>query len=276
VVDEAVRNVVAVGGDPERTALLDNFSWGNPALEDRLGALVRAAQGCHDAALAFRTPFISGKDSLNNEYTDPHGEKRTIPPTLLISSLSVMADVRKAVTMDVKCPGNKLYVVGETRNELGGALYSRVYGTAGSTVPAPVPEGLQTMRVLHRAISGGLVRACHDLSEGGLAVAAAEMASAGRLGLELELAAIPRSADVATDDTALFSESNARFLVEIEPDATAAFEETMKGHPTARVGSVTDGEVLRVSGISGRIVIDCAVERLSDAFLGGTAGKRAL
>ena len=111
---------------PDRVAILDNFCWGNPNLPDRMGGLVRAAQGCHDAALAYGTPFISGKDSLNNEFVDAHGDKRTIPPTLLISSMGIVPDVRQTVTMDLKQPGNRLYVVGETRDELGGSLYHRL------------------------------------------------------------------------------------------------------------------------------------------------------
>jgi phosphoribosylformylglycinamidine synthase subunit PurSL len=268
VVDEAVRNVVCVGADPDRIALLDNFCWGNPALPDRLGGLVRASQGCHDAALAYGAPFISGKDSLNNEYVDPQGEKRAIPPTLLISSLGIVPDVRRAVTMDLKDAGNLLYVVGKTRAELGASLYYRLHGGLGSGVPAPVPDGVETMRALHRAMRDGLVRACHDMSEGGLAVAAAEMAFAGRLGLELELASLPRTSDVETDAVALFAESNARFLVEVAPDDAAAFEEALAGRPVARLGRVTKDGVLRVRGLQGDVVIECPIDDLLRAWQG--------
>ncbi len=275
VVDEAMRNVVAVGGDPDHTALLDNFCWGNPALPDRLGSLVRAAEGCHDAAMAYGTPFVSGKDSLNNEYVGSQGEKRAIPPTLLISSLSVMADVRQAVTMDLKQPGDLLYMVGETRAELGGSLYSALCGTVGTETPAPVPDGIETMRAMHRAISGGLVRACHDLSEGGLAVAAAEMAIAGRLGVTLDLASLPRSADVETDAAALFSESSARFLVEVAPEASAAFEQTLSGRPLAPVGRVVEEEALRVRGLEGSVVIETGLGELACRFSGEETGVLA-
>ncbi len=266
VVDEAVRNVVAVGADPDHIALLDNFCWGNPALPDRLGGLVRAAQGCHDAALAYGTPFISGKDSLNNEYVDPQGQKCAIPPTLLISSLGLVPDVRQAVTMDVKRAGNLVYIVGETRAELGGSLYYRLHGGLGDTVPAPVPDAIETLRALHRAIRAGLVRACHDLSEGGLAVAAAEMAFAGRLGLELALASLPRSADVNRDDVALFSESSARFLVEVAPEDAAAFEAALAGRPIAWLGWVIDEGELRMRGLNGDTVITCPVANLLRAW----------
>ena len=266
-VDEAVRNVVCVGADPERVALLDNFCWGNPHLPDRLGALVRAARGCHDAALAYGTPFVSGKDSLNNEYVDPQGQKRAIPPTLLISSLGIVPDIRTAVTMDLKAPGDLLYIVGETGAELGGSLYYRLHGALGQSVPQPRPEAPGTMRALHACMRRGLVRACHDLSEGGLAVAAAEMAIAGRLGLELVLSALPRSPDVARDDVALFSESAGRFLVEVA-DA-AAFEGGMAGRPCACLGRVLAEGVFRILGLGGQTVVSCAVDDLVRAWHGG-------
>ena len=116
VIDEAVRNVVAVGGDPARTAILDNFCWGNVNEPEVLGSLVRAAEACRDVALAFGTPFISGKDSLYNAYT-AEGRKISIPGTLLISALAKVNDVRQCVTMDLKEPGNELYLIGATRNE---------------------------------------------------------------------------------------------------------------------------------------------------------------
>jgi phosphoribosylformylglycinamidine synthase II len=266
VVDEAVRNAVAVGADPERIALLDNFCWGDPSLPDRMGGLVRAAQGCHDAGLAYGTPFVSGKDSLNNEYVDLRGVKRAIPPTLLISSLGIVPDVREAVTMDLKAAGDLVYIVGETQAELGASLYYRLSGAMGMSVPAPVPDAVETMRALHQAMRRGLVRACHDLSEGGLAVAAAEMAFAGRLGLELDLAGLPRAAGAGTDDVALFSESSARFLVEVAPKDAAAFEEALAGRPCARSGRVADDGTLRVRGLQGDVVVESSVEDLLQAW----------
>ncbi|MBN1890986.1 MAG: hypothetical protein JW850_23520, partial [Thermoflexales bacterium] len=270
VIDEAVRNVVAVGADPERIALLDNFCWGNPRLPDRLGGLVRAAQGCHDAALAYGTPFVSGKDSLNNEYVDPGGQKRAIPPTLLISSLAIVPDVRQTVTMDLKTPGNLVYLLGETRAELGASLYYRLAqpDALGEAVPAPVPDALETMRALHTAMRQGIVRACHDLSEGGLAVAAAEMALAGRLGLDLELAKMPRAPGVDADDTALFAESSARFLVEVAPEDGEGFEQALAGRPLARIGQVSAENLLRVRGLQGEVVIECPIDELLKAWQG--------
>jgi len=235
-----------------------------------LGGLVRAVQGCHDAALAYGTPFISGKDSLNNEYVDLQGAKRAIPPTLLISSLGLVPNVRQAVTMDLKEAGDLLYIVGETRAELGGSLYHRLHGALGSYVPAPVPDAIETMRALHRAIAAGLVRACHDCSEGGLAVAAAEMALAGRMGLDLGLADLPRTPGVDREDLALFAESSGRFLVEIRPEDSTTFEAMMAGRPLACLGSVAGappGEeqgtpIVRITGLAGQPAIDGAVSDL--------------
>jgi phosphoribosylformylglycinamidine synthase subunit PurSL len=265
-VDEAVRNVIAVGGDPDRIAVLDNFCWGSPSIPDRMGGLVRAAQGCHDAALAYGTPFVSGKDSLNNEYVDPQGVKRPIPPTLLVSSMSIVPDVRQAVTMDLKTVGDLIYIVGQTRAEMGASLYHRLHGGMGMGVPAPVPDAVETMRALHSAMRQDLVRACHDLSEGGLAVAAAEMAFAGRLGLKMDLASLPRADDVSVDDVALFSESSARFLVEVTPENATAFETTLAGRPAAQIGQVTDDGILRARGLMGDIAIESSIQDLLRAW----------
>jgi phosphoribosylformylglycinamidine synthase II len=273
VADEALRNVVAVGADPDRVALLDNFCWGNPNLPDRLGGLVRAAQGCHDAALHYGAPFVSGKDSLNNEYVDPGGIKTPIPPTLLVSALGFVPDVRQAVTMDVKSPGDRLYVVGETRAELGGSAFYGLDGVLGAAVPAPVPASMSSMRALHQAMRGGWVRACHDCSEGGLAVAAAEMAFAGEIGLVVRLADLPRTPDVADDATALLSETSGRFLVEVREEDAAAFEAAMEGTPTACIGE-TGGETVRVISIQGRPVVEARLESLKAAWQGGNVGYR--
>lgn len=266
VMDEAFRNIVSIGADPDSVAILDNFCWGNPALPDRLGGLVRAAQGCHDAAMVYGAPFISGKDSLNNEYVDTEGSKRAIPSTLLISSLGFVPDVSRAVTMDLKAAGSYLYILGNTRDELGGSLYFRLLGSLGSRVPAPNPDSIEMMRALHQAMQTGLVRSCHDLAEGGLAVAAAEMVMAGRTGLDIVITGIPRDPAANQDDTLLFSESSGRFLVEISPDAAIAFESAMKGHPLARIGEVTTGSLFRITGLDGKPIVECEIHTLCAAW----------
>jgi phosphoribosylformylglycinamidine synthase len=271
-VDEAVRNVVALGADPERIALLDNFCWGNPALPDRLESLVRAAEGCYDSAVAYGAPFISGKDSLNNEYVGADGAMHAIPPTLLISALGIVPDVRQATTMDLKAPGDWLYVLGETREELGGSHYAQLHGLAGGIAPAAAPAGPATMRALHLALASSLVRACHDCSEGGLAVAIAEMALAGRLGLHVDLGVVPQPAgDRLAARALLFAESNARFVVEVAPEDAVAFEAMLVGLPWARVGVVA-AEPRLVVRQAGAELLALEVEAARWAWQGRPAG----
>jgi len=239
-VDEAVRNLVAAGGDPERVALLDNYSWGNPALPDRLGGLVRATLGLAAAARAYRAPFVSGKDSLNNEYLDPEGRRHPIPGTLVVSGAAPVWDPKRSPSVDFKGEGNLLYLVGATAPEFGGSHYAwLVTGdpTAGGRPPAPVGEGPALARALYRAIRAGRVLSVHDLAEGGLAVAAAEMALAGGLGARVDLDRVPARGALAPFE-ALFSESLARWLVEVAPAEAAAFEAHFEGLPVALVGTV--------------------------------------
>jgi phosphoribosylformylglycinamidine synthase len=241
VIDEAVRNCVAVGADPDRVALLDNFCWGNTERPETLGSLVLAAQACHDLALAYGTPFISGKDSLNNEYTHD-GASRAIPPTLLISAIGQVPDVRRCVTMDLKEPGNRLLIAGLTRNELGGSHWLLTRGLDGGRVPAVDPDlGRPLFRAVHAAINRGLVRSCHDLSEGGLAAALAEMALAGGLGANASLRDVPCDDDAAHDAILLFSESPSRFLLEVRPDDVNDLADLFGGLPLGRLGDVAGG-----------------------------------
>jgi phosphoribosylformylglycinamidine synthase len=275
VIDEALRNVVAVGGDLDHTAILDNFSWGNCDKPEQMGSLVLAARGCQRAAVAFGTPFISGKDSLNNEYRV--GDRTlSIPPTLLISALSVVPDVRRAVSMDFKRAGSRLYLVGMTKAELGGSHFLEQRGAIGGRVPRP-DLGLapRSMRALSKAIRSGAIASCHDLSEGGLAVAAAEMCFAGELGAMIELAAVPvetfdRSFD--PESTRLYSESCSRFLVEVAEGRAQEFERELAGLPFASIGKVTSDKRLLVRGTGGVTLLDVDVEELRSAFLGGFQG----
>lgn len=247
-VDEAMRNLVAVGGDPDQVSILDNFCWGNPTMPDRLGSLVRCTQGCYDAALAYSTPFISGKDSLNNEYADAQGQRHAIPGTLLISAMGIVPDARRTTTADLKEPGNLLYIVGATREELGGSHYTQLHGVTGGTVPQPVPDALDQLRALHRAIEGGLVQACHDCSEGGLGVTLAEMCIAGQVGADVTVTNLPGLQAGTSDAVALFSESLTRFVVEVRPADAAAFEQHLAAVPHAKIGSVTAEPTLRING----------------------------
>jgi phosphoribosylformylglycinamidine synthase len=274
-IDEALRNVVAAGADPDHAAILDNFSWGNCDRPEQLGALVMASKACYDAALAYRAPFISGKDSLNNEYRV--GDRTlSIPSTLLITAIARVPHVGRCTTLDLKRPGGRVYLVGRTRPELGGSQYLATCGLAGGTVPAPdLEQAPAILRELHAAIADGLVASCHDLSEGGLAVAAAECAFAGELGLELDLAAVPAAAappGYDADAMLLFSESCTRFLVEVDPEHAADFEERLAGLPCAAVGEVTQRPELVVRGCGGEELVRLPVDDLRRAFHSGFQG----
>jgi phosphoribosylformylglycinamidine synthase len=263
-VDEAVRNVVAVGADPARVALVDNFCWGDTDRPEVLGSLVRAAQACHDAALALGTPFISGKDSLHNEYRSG-GHHRAIPPTLLVSALGRVPDVRRCVSMDFKEPGNRVFLLGVTRDELGGSHYHLIHGVSGGTPPqVDLACAVRLFGRLHEAIRRGLVRACHDLSEGGLAVAVAEMAFAGGVGADLtELEGV---APGLPDHVRLFSESATRFAVEVRPAAVDVFLECLSGQPLQAIGQTSPEQRLRIAGAGGGWVVEASLAELKEAW----------
>lgn len=248
-IDEAVRNCVAVGADPSRIAILDNFCWGNTERPETLGSLVRAALGCKDTAVAFGTPFISGKDSLNNEfsYVGADGNKQTvaIPSSLLISAIGQVHDVRKCVTMDLKQAGNFLYLIGETKDEMGGSHFALVNGLTGGKVPhVDLKQAPKIFAAVHNAIKSGLLKSCHDLSEGGLAVAAAEMAFAGGLGADIDVA---NTSEIRDPAVLLYSESSTRFLIEVTPEAATKLEVCFAGLPLCRIGQVTSSGSVRVT-----------------------------
>jgi phosphoribosylformylglycinamidine synthase len=263
-VDEAVRNVVAVGADPRRVALLDNFCWGNTDRPEVLGSLARAAEACRDVALAYTLPFISGKDSLNNEYR-AGGRLLSIPPTLLISALGIVPDVRRCVSMDLKEPGNLLFLVGVTRNELGGSHYHLVNGLTGGVVPRVDLElAPRLFRGLHEAVRRGLVRACHDLSEGGLAVAVAEMAFAGWVGADLT--DVGATAPGEPDAVLLFAESATRFVIEVAPAHAEALRQCLGDVPLFPLGRTCPEPRLRIAGAAGAWVVWADLADLKEAW----------
>jgi phosphoribosylformylglycinamidine synthase len=264
-IDEALRNAVCVGADIRHTAILDNFCWGSTKDPSQVGSLVRAARACYDIAKGYQAPFISGKDSLNNEYIDEHGNNHSIPPTLLISSISVINDIRKIVSMDAKGEDNLIYIVGMTKNELGGSHYYAIQGHVGRNVPTvDAVAGRKTMLALHKVIDQGLVRSCHDCSEGGLAVACSEMAFAGGLGMAINLKNVP--SECCSDDKILFSESNSRFVVEVCRSDKADFERRLKGNVYAQIGRLTRMKKIIIHGLSSGIVIKASLDELKEAW----------
>ncbi len=265
-IDEAIRNNIAVGG--RRVALLDNFTWGNPEKPERLGSLVRACEACYDFATVFRTPFISGKDSLYNE--SPLGP---VTPTLLITAIGVIPNIESTTSMDLKAPGNLLYIIGETFNELGGSEYYKLKGCLGANVPkVKGGKAKRTFKAVTKAIDSGLVKSCHDLSEGGLAVAAAEMAFAGGYGLEIDLSQMPGK-PLERNDFALFSESNSRFLMEVAETDRKKFDALMKGKMCAQIGKVTKEEKLLIHGFDQRIVVDASISDLRHCWKKTLSGE---
>jgi phosphoribosylformylglycinamidine synthase subunit PurSL len=287
-VDEALRNLTAVGGDVSRVAVLDNFCWGNPTDPEQLGGLVRAVKGCYDASIGFKTPFISGKDSLNNEYR-AGGRRLPVIPTLVISAVGVIEDASQTIDMALKTPGNLLYLVGRTRNELAGSHYAEVVEPASfkmffpqTAVPqVDIPLAYRTMNVLGAAIRQGLVCSCHDLSEGGLALAAAEMSLASLQGAIIDIAEVPVYGQVneiapqteVLDIIRLFSESQSRFIVEITPEQFGAFEKHMRTNGVEDVtylGTVTHTSRFTVRAGSEEL-INVSVDELQEAWKGGLA-----
>jgi phosphoribosylformylglycinamidine synthase len=268
-IDEAVRNAICVGAKPDRLAILDNFCWGNTDRPETLGSLVRAAIACYDLAIEWKTPFISGKDSLNNEFTwfDTQGKKESIaiPCSLLISAIGQIDDASQAVTMDLKQAGNALYLIGVTRNELGGSHAAMLLGKQGGAVPTvDAALAMRCYQRVHQAILKRHIVSCHDLSEGGLAVALSEMAFAGELGVKIDLTSY-RASNFVDASVALFSESNSRLLVEVPAGQAQAFESLMSELPVQRIGAVNPGPMVCIES-DGQTLIDVSWTRLRELW----------
>ena len=271
-IDEAVRNAVAVGASLERLAGLDNFCWCDPVQSEKtpdghykLAQLVRANLALYELTRLYGVPCISGKDSMKNDYQI--GEtKISIPPTLLFSVIGRIEDVRRAVTMDAKRAGDLVYVLGETKRELGGSEWYALHGFIGNDVPKVDGERALTLyRALAKVIPEGLVASCHDCSDGGLGVALAETAFSGGLGMDVDLAAVPATG-ISRDDEMLFSESQSRFVVTVRPEKKAAFEAVMAGNTLACVGAVTGEGLFRVKGLKGGVILEETIGDLKEAW----------
>ena len=261
-IDEAVRNTIAVGGSLDRLAGIDNFCWCDPVESEKtpdgqykLAQLVRANRALYDYTKAYGVPCISGKDSMKNDYII--GEtKISIPPTLLFSTMGKIEDVRKAVTMDAKKPGDLVYVLGETREELGGSEWFALNGFTGNNVPkVNAVKAKKLYNALTGAINRGFVASCHDCSDGGLGIALAEVAFAGGLGMGIDLSHVPREG-IERDDYLLFSESQSRFVITISPESKKEFEDIMAGNTIACAGKITSENAFRISGTDGKNIIE--------------------
>jgi len=260
-IDTAIRGLVALGISPDEIALLDNFCWCSSDEPGRLWQLKMAAKGCYDFAKAFGTPFISGKDSMFNDFSgydaDNHRVKISVPPTLLISSIGVHADVKKAVSIDAKIAGDLVYVIGETAEELGGSEYFAHLGYAGNTVPKLDAAAAKARYLrLYDAISHELVASVLPVSHGGLGVALAKVAVAGRLGMDVTIPSAMRP------DYFLFSESLGRFVVTVAPDHKREFERIM-GADALLLGKV-GGNRLRITGQT--LLFEREISKLEAAY----------
>lgn len=265
-IDEAIRQIIAVGGQLETIALLDNFCWGNPDKPDRLGNLVRCAQGCYAAAKGFGAPFISGKDSLYNEYTEK-GKSLAIPGTILISSLAIIEDVRRCVTMDFKNAGNSIYVVGDTDDELGGSIYLENLGQLGSSVPrVNFKKASKQYQGIARAVTLGLIKSMHDCSEGGIGAALSEMAFAGGFGVTALLKNVPYVGKLRRDDVVLFSESNSRLIVEVAPEKEKEFLKQLKGLSVGKLGKVELTAEVIIYGLKDQVIVNTDIHQLKQTW----------
>ena len=270
-IDEAVRNIVAVGGNFGKISLLDNFCWGNPIHSKnnpdgdfKMAQLVRAAKGCYDIAVKYGTPYISGKDSFHNEY-EIEGKTVSIPPTLLISTFGIIDNIENIVSMDAKKQGDLVYIVGETLNEMGGSQYFNLKGFIGNNVPKVNPASAKKIyKALNRITEKKLAASIHDCSDGGMAVALAETAFAGGLGMEISIKNVP--ADTKRNDFILFSESNSRFIVTVHPENKDSFEKLLNGLVFSHIGYVTEDKIFVVRGINGNIIISETIKTLKKAW----------
>jgi phosphoribosylformylglycinamidine synthase len=252
-IDECVRNLVCVGADASRIAILDNFCW--PSCDDprNMGALVRAAEACLDGALAYRAPFISGKDSLKNQFRTQDGRTIMIPPTLLISGFAIVPDAQRACTMDLKSAGNVLVLVGSTGARMGGSHRAMLgaCGHADARLPEVDPaRGARTAHAVAACIAAGDVRSAHDPSEGGLLPAIAEMCFAGGLGARVDLSHVPVHGGDVDDECRAFAEDPHRYVLEIEPAHLAGVQARLAGIPHAVIGTVTAEPSLELVGVA--------------------------
>lgn len=272
-VDEAIRNAVAVGCDPQSITLLDNFCWPDPIQsarnfmgEYKLAQLVRACKALSDSALAFETPFISGKDSMKNDFDD--GSLRiSIPPTVLISATGKLPDVSKTVSMPFKNSGDKIYVLGQTQVLMGGSHYYQLMGWQARYCPqVNFAANKKLYQQLHQAIMAGVVNSCHDVSDGGMAITVAECMIASGLGARLEFDALSEDSPEVRWDELLFSESVGRFVVSVKPEHVESFENYFLGSHCLYLGEVTDSPTLNIDTVMGP-TIELSLQALKQAWL---------
>ncbi|MDY7037204.1 MAG: AIR synthase-related protein, partial [Thermodesulfobacteriota bacterium] len=283
-IDEAVRKILAVGGDPDHMGGVDNFCWpniqyhktDNPDGKYKAAQLVRANLALRDYCLAFGIPLLSGKDSMyiDGDLKGPDGKRTKVSgmPTLLFTVSSVIKDIKKCITMDAKFPGDLIYVLGKTKNELGGSEYYQMIGETGLHVPeVDIDEVWPLYHVLHKAIQEQLISSAHAVTRGGLAVHLALFAMGGELGIEFHLADIS-SSDGLTDTQLLYSESTGRFIVTVDPVKKKAFEVLFEGMAISCAGSITESPLFCIKDRNDSLIIEQEIFELKDCWKRPFAG----
>ena len=268
-VDETVRQLVLAGTNPDKIALLDNFCMGNPECPTELGRIVECAKGIREAALAYGAPYVSGKDSFYNYFETEEGPVN-IPVTFLCSGFGVVEDASHVRGASLRRSNSAIFMVGNTEDEMGASVYARVKGIAGAKVPqTDCAKNYELYKAYYeKALTQGLVLSAHDLSEGGLAVAAAEMAFSGIGGMQIDLDALPTTGGWQNNAVPCFSESTGRFLVEVDEDMAAEFQAAMAGFPCARIGSATTDGQLTITA-KGSTVLQAEIAELKSIWKNG-------
>ena len=268
-VDETVRQLVLAGTNPDKIALLDNFCMGNPEEPTELGRIVECAKGIREAALAYGAPYVSGKDSFYNYFETEDGPVN-IPVTFLCSGFGVVEDASHVRGASLRRSNSAIFMVGNTEDEMGASVYARQKGISGARVPqTDCAKNYELYKAYYeKALTQGLVLSAHDLSEGGLAVAAAEMAFSGIGGMKLDLDALPTVKGWQNNAVPCFAESTGRFLVEVDEDMAAEFEAAMAGFPCARIGSATTDGQLTITA-KGSTVLQAEIAELKNIWKNG-------
>ena len=268
-IDTAIRNLVASGVDIDKIALLDNFCWCSSNDPQRLYQLKKASEACYDFAKIYETPFISGKDSMFNDFKgyDEKGNsiKISVPPTLLISSLGLIEDVLKIISIDIKFPGDPIYILGETKDELGGSEYFAMNKSIGNNVPkVDGNKNKKLYQSFYKASQKQLISSAISITRGGLGVALVKTALAGKLGLEVSLNNLPGLG--IRNDFTLFSESQGRILVTINPKNKKEFEKIMKENVIKQIGQVTDDQRLVIKGLDNKIIVNLDLKKIEKNY----------
>lgn len=273
-IDTAIRNVVCAGANPDYIALLDNFCWCSPDEPERLGQLLKAVKACYDYAISYKTPFISGKDSMFNDFKgfDKNNKpiKISISPTLLISSIGLIDDVKKSVSIDVKFPGDLIYVLGQTEDKLGGSEYLALLSEKKNAViqgDIPGVDALKNMKIyrsLFECIEKNLISSAISVTKGGLAAALAKTSMAGMLGINVSLKKLSSTSNRV--DFALFSQSQGRIILSISPENKTEFEKLMKGNIFSEVGEVTNDKKITIKDSREKTIVDTSVDKVIEMY----------